>query len=377
VILATTTVKAMEFMETVEFCGTVCHTVMEPEYVAFQRSPHASIHCVDCHIGTGAGGFIEAKMNGAWQMVSAIFDFHERPVPTPVHNLPDTAETCLHCHWPKKHHGVIPKVITRFDEDEANTETKTILLMNVGGHDFQSYHGIHWHADPEVEVRYRSDPKRETVYEVELVRRDGSTKRYVNEGLQEDGETEWRTMDCTDCHNRPAHVFYGADEAVDLALDREFITPDLPYLKREAIQAIQVDYATQEEAQAAIPDAITEFYRNAYPVVASEREADVDEAGRVLAGLYTSNVFPTMELAWGTYPNHLGHQRTPGCFRCHAGNLVADDGQAITVDCRICHTIVAWDEASPEILDLIASRRGPRWETIEREPAPTDDAPSQ
>ena len=31
----------------------------------------------------------------------------------------------------------------------------------------------------------------------------------------------------------------------------------------------------------------------------------------------------------------------------------AEDGEVINADCSVCHTIVAWDEASPEILDLI------------------------
>ena len=64
VILATGTSGAIHFMESNTFCGTMCHTVMSPQYTAFQRSPHASVHCVDCHVAPGAGGFVDAKING-------------------------------------------------------------------------------------------------------------------------------------------------------------------------------------------------------------------------------------------------------------------------------------------------------------------------
>jgi hypothetical protein len=35
------TYRAVEHMESVQFCGQTCHTVMKPEFVAFQNSPHS------------------------------------------------------------------------------------------------------------------------------------------------------------------------------------------------------------------------------------------------------------------------------------------------------------------------------------------------
>jgi nitrate/TMAO reductase-like tetraheme cytochrome c subunit len=43
--------EAFHYTESVEFCGTLCHDVMKPEYVAYQNSPHARVACVDCHVG--------------------------------------------------------------------------------------------------------------------------------------------------------------------------------------------------------------------------------------------------------------------------------------------------------------------------------------
>src|SRR5205085_2594297 len=45
------------FAESVEFCGKTCHTVMQPELVTYQHSPHARVACVECHIGEGATWF--------------------------------------------------------------------------------------------------------------------------------------------------------------------------------------------------------------------------------------------------------------------------------------------------------------------------------
>ena len=158
VFLAAGSFSAVHYMESNEFCGQVCHSVMTPEYTAHARSSHAKVRCVECHVGSGADWFVKSKLSGAWQLVSVTLDLYDRPISTPVHNLRPSKGTCEQCHWSDKFHGAPPKMITRFAEDEANTETKTILIMNVGGHDFAESRGIHWHMDRDVEIRYRSDP---------------------------------------------------------------------------------------------------------------------------------------------------------------------------------------------------------------------------
>ncbi len=54
--------KAYEYTDSDEFCGTLCHSVMEPEYTAYQFSPHAKVGCVQCHIGSGADWFVRSKL---------------------------------------------------------------------------------------------------------------------------------------------------------------------------------------------------------------------------------------------------------------------------------------------------------------------------
>src|ERR1039457_2849436 len=68
ILLATSTATAVSFMDTPKFCGTVCHKVMQPEYTAYQNSPHSRVKCVQCHIGPGASFAVRSKFDGLRQV---------------------------------------------------------------------------------------------------------------------------------------------------------------------------------------------------------------------------------------------------------------------------------------------------------------------
>jgi len=61
-------------------------------------------------------------------------------------------------------------------------------------------------------------------------------------------------------------------------------------------------------------------------------------------------------VSWGTYPNNIGHDLFPGCFRCHDDNHKNDSGKAITQDCSTCHELVAVSEENPEILKQLGDK---------------------
>jgi hypothetical protein len=341
-------------MDSTTFCGTTCHTVMMPEYTAYKRSPHARVHCVACHIGPGANWFVKSKLSGAWQLVSVALDLYPRPIPTPIHNLRPARDTCEQCHWPTKFVGDKLRVETRYQEDEENTETKTVLLLRVGGIQGRKSHGIHWHVDPANQIRYRSDPTRETIYDVELTRADG-TVTVFNNGEPEAGEgnEEWRTMDCVDCHNRPTHVYRAPGEELDAAIQEGTIAHALPYIRREGRKLIRAEYASHDEARSSIQSALTAFYRENYTDISTAMTAEIDSASTALGDIYSNNVFPVMKVGWDTYPNHIGHEQSPGCFRCHNDEHESDDGQVISQDCDTCHSLLAIEEESPEVLDVL------------------------
>ena len=102
-----------------------------------------------------------------------------------------------------------------------------------------------------------------------------------------------------------------------------------------------------------IPVAIADYYKQAHPDVYRDRGADIEGAGRAVAAIYARNVFPDLKVTWGTYPNNLGHDAFPGCFRCHDEGHKTAQGKTITQDCASCHEAVAMDEASPEILKTL------------------------
>jgi len=61
-----------------------------------------------------------------------------------------------------------------------------------------------------------------------------------------------------------------------------------------------------------------------------------------LVNLYHRNVFPAMKIGWGTYPQHLGHTDSPGCFRCHGDELNPKIPElAITQDYEACHMVIS------------------------------------
>ena len=365
VVLAVGSFKAVHWMESVEFCGTACHTVMQPQYTAYQRSPHTRVACADCHIGPGADWFVKSKISGSWQLIAVTFNLYPTPIPTPVHNLRPARETCEQCHYPGKFSGDRLRVRVHYSEDEQNTQLYNVLLAKVGGQYGRQSSGIHWHVDPNNTIRYLSDDKRETIYDVELTSADGTKKLYKAREEAPAG-TQWRTLDCVDCHNRPGHTFRLPGNEIDAALERGLIDRTLPYVKREGLRAVQVEYPSHEAAREGIAQDIAAFYAKNYP---DAPQAAVEQAGKALGDIHAWNVFPAMKVTWGSYPNHVGHKESPGCFRCHDRKHKTGDGDKITKDCDTCHTILAEDEADPLILRQIAGE-----EPDEAEPAAAEGA---
>lgn len=355
IVLAGATYKGVHVMESTEFCGQACHTVMQPEATAHARSPHSKVACAECHIGAGADWFVKSKISGSWQLIAVTLDLYPKPIPSPVHNLRPARDTCEECHTPTKFTGDRLKVRTHFDSDEANTQLKTVLMVHVGGQKGKTASGIHWHVGEGVSIRYLGDAKREKIYDVELTNPDGTKKLFKAPEAAPAG-TQWRNMDCVDCHNRPTHIYRDPDTEVNSALDDGRIDTSLPFVKREAMRILQVAYPSHEAARAGIATEVEKFYRENYPQVLAERASAVTQAGKALGDIYCWNVFPQMKVTWNTYPDHIGHESSPGCFRCHDNKHIAkvgDKDEKIGKKCSTCHNLVAEDEAEPEALKAL------------------------
>jgi hypothetical protein len=361
------TFKAVHYMDSTEFCGMACHKVMEPEYTAFQRSPHVRVGCAGCHIGPGAQWFVKAKISGSWQLIAVAFDLYPRPIPTPVHSLRPANGTCEQCHTPTKFVGERLKVRTHYADDERNTELKTALMVKVGGQVDGKSHGIHWHVDPNHTLRYKSDPKRETIYEIELTDNVEGSKKLFKLEAAAPADAEWRTMDCVDCHNRPSHTYRSPQYEVDLALEQGRIDKTLPFIKREGMRVLtETQYPSHDAARAGISSALRAFYAENYPDLANAPA--VEQAGKALGDAYSWNNFPQMKVVWNTYPNHIGHQDSPGCFRCHDNKHKTDTGEKVGKKCGTCHNSVADDESDSKVLQELGLQEAPA------QPAPESPA---
>jgi NapC/NirT cytochrome c family, N-terminal region len=355
-IIGTASYRGVEYMDSTSFCGTTCHQVMDPEYTAYQNSPHARVACVECHIGPGAGWFVRSKLSGLRQVVAVTFHTYSRPIPSPVKYLRPARDTCEHCHWPQRFTGDKFLVNTSYKDDEKNTPQTDVLLLKVGGHGWQGSVGIHGrHLADAARIRYIStDAERQTIPVVYYTDDKGKTTEFVSSDAkatqQQLDNGEHRVMDCIDCHNRPTHAFDLPDNAVDKRMSLGRISPELPYIRKKAVEVLKVNYPSREIAKQSITDEINNFYRTNYPQIYQTRRSLVQQAGEEVSGIYLRNIFPDMHVAWGTHPSNLGHNDSPGCFRCHDGSHTSADGQTITNDCSACHQVLAAGEENPKIL---------------------------
>ena len=69
--------------------------------------------------------------------------------------------------------------------------------------------------------------------------------------------------------------------------------------------------------------------------------ADVEKAVAGTQKAFALNIFPAMKVRWDYYPDHIGHQTSAGCFRCHDGKHVSEAGEYISHDRNGCHAITA------------------------------------
>jgi NapC/NirT cytochrome c family, N-terminal region len=348
--------RAIEHMETVQFCGQSCH-VMKPEFTAHLLPPHQEVGCASCHVGPGATGWLKAKMAGTRQLMGVTFNTFPRPIGSAMESnrLVSSPDTCEQCHAREKSIGPRLRVFSKFKDDEASTRTETVLMMLVGGGRFGGIHGAH--MGPGVRIRYAaSDKKRQTIPWVEYRNTEtGVTRTYLAGDAKSDSLRSLPTfeMQCVDCHNRAAHSFQLSDRAVDEAIAHGEIPVGLPFVKKAAIELLKANYSSDDEAGHRIPAGLLAYYREKYPPVSTKRIADIQAAGQALLAIYRHNVFPDLKVAWGTYPNNLGHADDPGCFRCHDDSHTTPDKKTITQDCNTCHQSLAVEETSPEILKTL------------------------
>src|SRR5215468_763493 len=313
--------RGVSYMDSTTFCGRTCHTVMAPEYSAYQNSPHARVECVECHIGPGAGWFVRSKLSGLRQVFAVTFHTYSRPIPSPVKYLRPARETCEQCHWPQRFSGDKLIYKTNYKDDEKNTPMTTALVMKIGGRGITGSVGIHGrHLDDGSRIRYIStDEHRQVIPVVYYTDDKGKTIEFVSTDIKASKQDlergEKRAMDCIDCHNRPTHAFELPENAVDQRMSRGLVSPELPFIRKKAVELLKASYADRDTARKQITTGIENYYRTTYPDVYNGKRALVEQSADNVAKIYLRNIFPEMNVNWGVHPNNLGHNDFPGCFR--------------------------------------------------------------
>jgi hypothetical protein len=340
--------KAYEYSDSDEFCGEICHKVMEPEYTAYLSSPHSRVGCVTCHIGSGATWFVRAKISGAYQVYSVLFNKYSKPIPTPVKELRPAEGTCEQCHSPEHFFSEIKYEATYYLYDEKNTKSSISMLLKIGGGNEKlgRREGIHWHMNIANKIEYLyTDLIRNEIPWVKLTSRDGKVKIFRKNNFNLDEKTfnkeNMRIMDCIDCHNRPSHIYHPSDKSVNLSMSLGRIDESLPFIKNLAVNVLEESYSTKENGIDSIAFAVYDFYKQNYPSVSEQKKEKISLAIEEIQKIYDRNFFPSMKVSWRGFPNHISHLYDSGCFRCHDGEHFTEDGEMIRRDCNLCHTIIS------------------------------------
>jgi hypothetical protein len=370
-LLTVVAYEAYHFTESLTFCGELCHVVMQPEAIASQNSPHARVSCAGCHVGPGAGWYVKSKLAGTRQMLAVLLKTYPKPIPPAIQHLRPADQTCEECHWPEKFYGSKLKVNTHFGFDEQNTPHDVSYLVRIGGGESAAADGgsgIHWHMMADKKVFFKaSDPGLQEITNVWEEMPDGTVVEYKLEGYEESDDQaesdghgpDKRIVDCVVCHNRPTHIFRSPDEAMDKAMTENAIAHELPFIKKVGVEALLGDYETHEDAAEGIREKVWEFYKSEFADVAVDNGTEIEDAVYVITDIYKKNFFPEMKVSWKAYPDNIGHWISPGCFRCHDGKHVSEDGKVIRRECEVCHTM---PESSPSTHWTEAMPAGTEWD---------------
>jgi len=353
-----------EYTNSPEFCGQACHT-MPPEFTSYLTSPHARVDCVDCHIGKGfITTRVTRKAGDLRHIFATMFNTYEFPIR--AHRLQPARETCEKCHLPEKFSDDSLREIKTFASDKDNTPLTTYLVLKTGGGSKREGlgRGIHWHIENQIEY-LPMDPEEQEIPYVRVYEDDGSVTEYVDveSGLDpgDINEEDLVEMDCITCHNRITHLVKTPEATVDELINRGIIDPEIPEIRRVAVDTYGQIYDTTEIGLAGIA-AIPSFYETYYPDYYAENQDKIDLAVEALQDAYAQSVYPEQNSDWTTHPNNIGHSDTAGCFRCHSGQHLSAEGDAIRLECNLCHSIPV--VAGPgDFVSEIEISRGPEPES--------------
>ena len=369
-------VYGWEYTNSPEFCGTACHT-MPPEYTSYLQSPHARVDCVECHIGRDfVATRVGRKAGDIRHIISLAFKTYEFPIE--VHTMRPARDVCETCHFPEKFSDDSLREIRTFQNDLANTPTSIYLTLKTGGGTKREGlgRGIHWHVENEVNY-LATDPEEQDIPYVQVIQEDGSIEEYIDieSGLDPSdiNPDDLQQMDCITCHNRITHLVPDPEAAVDQLMTRGVISPQIPEIRKKAIEVLRAPYDSKQHAINGI-EGLRGYYQQHYGYFYSVNTQLFDEAISALTDYYKTSVFPEQKSDWESHTNNMGHTDTAGCFRCHDGKHLNKEAEAIRLECNVCHSIPVVVGPSEFVANIEISRGpepeshlNPNWITMHRD----------
>ncbi len=354
-------IVAWEYSNSNAFCTNMCHAVHPEEPIAHAASFHARVNCVECHMGRLSTLQLMAikptHMNELIGMVTG----YERPITT--HSLRPARESCEACHWPEARHDDTVRVKYRYADDPKSMESRTTLQMHTGTGTSQASgdieitpqlrpggaikKGIHWHIAQDVEY-VAIGPQKQKMALVQVRGADGKVKATyfdASAGISraDADKMETRRMDCIDCHNASGHPFTNPADLVDDAIEEGRIDRSLGSIKARS------DAIIKTSAGIGGPDSerATKFAQ----IIAAAAPKDIAPANKDKEAKFSKEMQQILmltsfsgeihgkPLTWKNFPNNVGHKDFPGCFRCHDGKHVNEKGEAIRLQCTLCHAL--------------------------------------
>ncbi len=359
------TTSAWQYTNTSVFCGTACHT-MPPQYVSHLNSVHVRVTCEECHLGrTELGEQIIRKIQYSWQTGSAMVTGNY-VYPIRAKNMRPSVDVCETCHYPEQFSTDSLVELKRYAYDQTNTLSYVYLIMKTGGGTARQGLGlgIHWHIENPVEFVALDEDKQVIPY-VRVQNEDGSYTEYVDTESGFDSanidESKLERMDCMSCHNRTSHISQQPDEAVDSMLARGAISANIPEIKMRAVEYLSKPYASVEEAKTGIGE-LADYYRKNYSVYFNANKEAIDKAVEQLVNYFGISNFPEQKFNWDAHPDNAQHKFSPGCLRCHDGKHLTTGGEAVRLECNLCHSVPVVATAE-QFLTNIEISRGPEPES--------------
>ena len=355
-------IAGWEFTNSNTFCSVMCHSVHPEEIAAHKLGAHARVNCVECHMGRLSTLHLMAlkptHAKELWGMIAG----YDRPINSGT--LRPSREACEGCHHPTTEHNDSVAVRVHYATDPESSESRTKIVLHTGMDAIRQGYtkGIHWHVQNE--MRFASpDPQRREIPWVEVTKPDGTKVTYTDATTKLTKEQlsalPARAMACYDCHNSVGHPFRNPALVVDEAIRTGKIDRSLPNTKARAVALVDAlggITGDLKDREAKVDTLISEAAVKA--ATPPEMKAAEGKFNKTMREILLAASFQEKGFSWKTFPNHTGHSDTPGCFRCHDGKHYNAKGEAIRLQCTLCHALpeVVRENAKGSVASLVPEK---------------------